>query len=97
MLGCDECNRKTKESRERGKTRQILVFKGEVRLGLIEKINSGPREVRAWGPSLEHVRARGREEVVEMEKHVGLLRILRSWAGGTVGWAKCLGEGEERV
>lgn len=65
MLECDECYRKTKKSRRRGITRQVLVFKGVVRLGLIEKINSGPREVRAWGPSLGHALAGGREEVVD--------------------------------
>lgn len=74
MLDCDECKRKTKESRRRGMTRQVLVFKGEVRLILIEKIHSGPREVRAWGPSLGCAHTGGREEVVEMEKHGGLLR-----------------------
>lgn len=48
-------------------TRQVLVFKPVVRLGLIEKINSGPREVRAWGPSPGHALAGGREEVVDGE------------------------------
>lgn len=36
-------DKKKKKSRIRGMSRQVLVFERVVRLGPIEKINSGPR------------------------------------------------------